>query len=111
MAEKKPVRTIVGRVGRKPEKNTTPGGKEVANFSVAENVWDPEAREEITRWYRVAAWEADAAVAMDSVDVGMRVYVRGRYSEYEGTTGTIYQLDIDEFGAADRFRPGEGGEW
>jgi single-stranded DNA-binding protein len=107
----KPVRTIVGRVGRKPEKTETPTGKTVAGFSVAENVWDPDAKEEITRWYQISAWAEDADVAVENLDVGMRVYVRGRYSEFEGTKGTVYQLDVDEFGAADRFRPAEGAGW
>lgn len=106
------VQTVVGRVGRVDEQKTTPTGKTVLGFSVAENVWDPDAREEVTRWYECSAWEADALVAAENLQKGMRIYVRGRYSEFEGTSGTKYQINVDEFGAADQFRAGDGtAEW
>lgn len=95
--------TIIGRVGTDPEMQVSPSGKALAKFRLAESVWNRDTREEETKWYTVSAWEQLAAIAEADVNKGARVYVTGEYSEYAGTSGTVYQINAREIGSADRF--------
>jgi single stranded DNA-binding protein len=104
--------TIIGRVGTDPETSKSPSGKDLAKFRLAESIWNRDTREEETKWYTVSAWEQLAQIVGEEIRKGMRIYVTGDTSEYAGTSGTIFQLNAREVGAADRFVVGAGGtEW
>lgn len=91
--------TVVGRVGADAEYNDT-GSKPRANFSVAVNQWNPDTKTEETVWVRCTAWERDAVAARDNVKKGMRVWVAGRHSIYNGTNGDVEQISVNGFGPA-----------
>lgn len=96
--------TIIGRVGTDPALTKSPSGKDLAHFRLAETIWNSQSREEETRWYDVSAWDEQALAAKQNVTVGMRVYVTGNPSVYNGTNGERHQINAREIGIADRVR-------
>ncbi len=83
---------IIGNLGRDPEVRVTPGGKSVANFTVAvsrtHRTPEGEAREE-TEWFRVEAWERLGETCAEYLKKGGKVYIEGRLRTraYEDRTG------------------------
>lgn len=79
--------TLIGRVGRDPDVNTTKAGKQVAHLSLATSRRTaPDSQEEArTDWHRLTFWEGLARFVGDNVRVGDRIYVHGRleYDSYE----------------------------
>ena len=91
---------LIGNAGRDAELRYTPKGSAVANFSMAVNrryqVQD-ETRED-TEWFNVAAWERQAEWVSERVKRGTRVFVDGRLSTREYTSGngeTRISLDVN----------------
>lgn len=74
--------TIIGNLGQEPEVRYTPGGKAVANASVATNEsWkDKESGEqrEKTEWHKVVFWGRLAEVVGEYLHKGSRVYIEGK---------------------------------
>jgi single stranded DNA-binding protein len=103
--------TIIGRVGTDPELTKSPSGKDMAKFRLAESVYNRDTKEEETKWHTVTAWERQALIANEEVHKGMRIYVTGDTSIFEGTSGNVNQINAREIGAADRFTASEGSEW
>jgi single-strand DNA-binding protein len=91
--------TLIGYVGAAPEIRTTPGGKRVANFSVATTEKWSEGEE--TTWHRCVAWERAAELIGDMVKKGTPVYIegRGRNRKYEkeGTEHYSHEIVVEEF--------------
>jgi single-strand DNA-binding protein len=71
--------TISGRAGGAPEFRTTPGGTEVANFSVCVNGSKKvgETWEKTQTWYQVAAWAKDVPQIRRFVKKGTLLYIEG----------------------------------
>lgn len=67
--------TVIGYVGREPNVNTTPTGKDVANFSIAAN--ERYGENEKTTWFQVVAWNGLAEVVAAHVNKGKRLMVKG----------------------------------
>ncbi len=80
---------LIGNAGRDAELRYTQNGTPVANFSMAVSrryqVRD-ETRED-TEWFNVSAWERQAEWAAESIRRGTKVFVDGRLSTREYTSG------------------------
>lgn len=96
--------TIVGRVGTDVDLTKSPSGKDLAKFRLAETGWDPDTREETTRWWDISAWEKQALAAQQNVVKGERIYVTGNASVWNSDKGPRDQMNAQEMGAADRYR-------
>ena len=80
---------LIGNAGRDAELRYTQSGTAVANFSIAVNRryrTGDDMREE-TEWFNVSAWQRQAEFAADRVKRGTRVFVDGRLSTREYTSG------------------------
>jgi single-strand DNA-binding protein len=64
----------VGNLGRTPKMRYTPGGKAVADVSMAANAFGSETPE----WFHLTAWERVAEVLNQYLDRGSRIAVAGR---------------------------------
>lgn len=67
---------LIGHVGRKPEMRYTPGGKAVADFSLAVN-----EQKDVTQWFKVICWEKTAEIADKYLDKGSKVMVVGKIED------------------------------
>lgn len=77
---------LIGNLGRDPELRSTPGGTQVANFSLAttENYTDRGGnRQERTEWHRVVLWGKLAEIAGQYLSKGRQVYIEGRLQTRE----------------------------
>jgi single-strand DNA-binding protein len=72
---------LIGRLGRDPEVRYTPGGKAVANFSIATSEqWTNKegTKTEQTEWHRIVAWGRTGEVCGEYLKKGSMVYIEGR---------------------------------
>ncbi len=72
---------LVGHLGKNPEVKTLPGGKKVANFSIAcsDSHTDKEGRKiETTQWFNAIAWEGLATIAEKFMVKGKKIAIAGR---------------------------------
>jgi single-strand DNA-binding protein len=79
---------IVGYLGRDPEIRYTTQGTAVCNFTIAttEKRKDRAGEaQDVTTWFRVAAWGRQAEVANQYLTKGKQVYVEGRLRQEEYT--------------------------
>lgn len=92
---------VVGNLGGDPELNYTPQGTPVCHFSVAtsEKKRDKAGeQQEITTWFRVTAWGAQAENASKYLRKGRAVYAEGRMriEEYTDRSGKQrYSLEVN----------------
>lgn len=84
---------IIGRLTRDPEIRTTPGGANVASFSVATSYnWTDKTdgqKKEQTEFHNVVAWRKLADIIGQYLKKGSQVYIEGRLTtrSWEGTDG------------------------
>ena len=74
---------LVGNLGKDPEMRSTPGGQQVANFTLATNEqWTDKGgqKQERTEWHRIVAWGKLAEMCQSYLSKGRQVYVEGRIS-------------------------------
>jgi single-strand DNA-binding protein len=79
---------IVGYLGRDPEIRYTPQGTAVCNFTIAttEKRKDRAGEaQDVTTWFKVAAWGRQAEIANQYLSKGKQVYVEGRLRQEEYT--------------------------
>jgi single-strand DNA-binding protein len=69
--------TIIGHVGKKPERRMTGSGQTVVNFSVCVNERLGKDREKAT-WFSVVSWGNQGEACAQYLDKGRQVYVEGR---------------------------------
>ncbi len=72
---------IIGRLTRDPEIRTTPGGANVAAFSVATGFsWTDQSgqKKEQTEFHNVVAWRKLAEIIGQYLKKGSQVYIEGR---------------------------------
>ncbi len=92
--------TIVGNLGRDPEKRYTQDGRPVTRFSVAattrrkgrEGEW-----EDHTEWFSVTVFGRQAETLAERIQKGTRVYVEGRLESRQYETqngGKGFSLDV-----------------
>jgi single-strand DNA-binding protein len=108
---------IVGYLGRDPEIRYTTQGTAVCNFTIAttEKRKDRAGEaQDVTTWFRVAAWGRQAEVANQYLTKGKQVYVEGRlrqeeYTDRDGVrrqTLEVTATDIQFLGARADGAPG-----
>ncbi|HUR80950.1 MAG TPA: single-stranded DNA-binding protein [Thermoanaerobaculia bacterium] len=71
---------LVGRLGRDPEMRSTPGGNNVAKFTVAtdEKFTDREGnKQERTEWHNIVAWGKLGEICGQYLRKGKLVYIEG----------------------------------
>ncbi|KUN91894.1 single-stranded DNA-binding protein [Streptomyces caeruleatus] len=119
--------TLVGNLVDDPELRFTPAGAAVAKFRIASTprVFNREANEwkdGDALFLTCSVWRQAAENVAESLQRGMRVIVQGRlkqrsYEDKEQVKRTVYELDVDEVGAAlsratakvEKNRPNGGG--
>ncbi|MGD2125258.1 MAG: single-stranded DNA-binding protein [Desulfobacteraceae bacterium] len=72
---------LIGNLGADPEIRYTPGGRAVANFSLATHEqWTSKDGEkgERTEWHRIVAWARLGEICGEYLHKGSQVYVEGR---------------------------------
>ncbi len=72
---------VLGNLTRDPETRTTPGGAQVANFSIATNrVWYNQAKEknQETEFHNIVVWGRLAEIASQYLTKGAMVLIEGR---------------------------------
>ncbi len=77
---------LIGNLGRDPELRSTPGGTQVANFTLAttESFSDRGGnRQERTEWHRVVLWGKLAEIGGQYLSKGRQVYIEGRLQTRE----------------------------
>src|SRR5918911_375448 len=108
--------TIVGYVGRDPERRSLPGGDPVTDFSVATTErWRTQGGQEReqTTWFRVSCFGRLAAVANDYLHKGSYVYVEGpltqrEWTDREGVRRTTLEVRARELRMLDRAADRQG---
>jgi len=84
--------TIVGNLGRDPERRATQSGKSVATFSVGVT----ERKDAPTQWFNVVAWEKLADVCAQYLHKGDAVLIAGRMTsrkyEKDGVQREAWEL-------------------
>jgi single-strand DNA-binding protein len=100
-----PIITVVGNLAADPELRFTPGGKAVANFTVASTPRVKDGDQYVdgtTTWLRCSVWDQAAENVVESLQKGMRVIVQGRLStrefEHKGEQRTALELAVDAIG-------------
>ena len=91
---------LIGNAGRDAELRYTQNGTAVANFSIAvtRRYQSRDEMREDTEWFNVSAWERQAENVAERVKRGSRVFVDGRLSTREYTSGngeTRTSLDVN----------------
>jgi single-strand DNA-binding protein len=107
--------TVVGNLTGDPELRFTPGGDAVVNFTVASTprTYDKQANEwkdGDTLFLRCSCWRKEAENVAESLVKGDRVIVQGAlvqrsYETREGEKRTVYEMQVNEVGAALKFAP------
>ncbi|NLG18096.1 MAG: single-stranded DNA-binding protein [Fibrobacter sp.] len=72
---------LVGNLGKDPDVRSTPGGQQVASFSLAtsEKYTDRGGqRQERTEWHNIVAWGKLAELAGQYLKKGRTIYLEGR---------------------------------
>ena len=78
--------TLIGNLGRDPERMTTSGGQAFARFSLAtnENYQDRSGQwQTSTEWHTVKVWGPSADRVMQQLRKGSSVYIEGSLRSYE----------------------------
>jgi single-strand DNA-binding protein len=87
--------TVIGYVGRDPEKRFSGDGKAVVNFSMAatEKWKSGDERKEHTEWFNVVCFAGLAEIVDQYVTKGRQVYVEGklRTEEWVGKDGNKHK--------------------
>lgn len=90
---------LIGRLGKAPESRSTGSGKKVANFSIA--VDHGYGDKKTTHWIDVVAWEKTAEAAVNYLEKGSRVAVKGRlqqrsWQDRDGNTRNKLEVVAEE---------------
>ena len=110
--------TVIGNLGRDPEKRYTQDGRPVTRFSVAATTRRRERDGEWadhTEWFSVTVFGRPAETLAERITKGTRVYVEGRLESRQYETqngGKGFSLDViaNEVVVLDSRQRGEGGE-
>jgi single-strand DNA-binding protein len=108
--------TLVGRLGRDPEKFSTKSGVDVANFSMAtdESYKNKDGeRQKRTEWHKIIVWGRSAEIAVKYLKKGSMVFVDGRiqsreWQDKEGVKRTSFEIVANNFRMLERKADGNG---
>ena len=100
---------LVGRLGRDPELKYTPGGSEVASFSMATSRYytSNEEQKEETTWHNIQCWGRLATIVTEHLNKGRLVYVQGRiniskWEDDDGNRREMHRIVADSVQFLDR---------
>lgn len=101
---------LIGNITRDPEVRATPGGQNVASFSVATNRrWKDQAGQpkEQVEYHNIVAWRRLAEIAGQYLKKGSKVYVEGRlqtrsWDDQSGTKRYKTEIVAENFIMLDR---------
>jgi len=106
--------TLIGNMGKAPERRETKGGAVLAEFPMATSrKWTTAAGEdkEATQWHRCVAWNSPndqtADLALRLGRKGAQIYVKGRleyrnYQDREGKEVWVTEVIVSDFIILDR---------
>lgn len=91
--------SLIGNIGRQPEKKYTQDGRPVTRFSLAATTRQKAQSgeyEDHTEWFNVTVFGRDAEFAGDRLNKGSRVYLEGSFTSrsYESNGKTGFSLDF-----------------
>lgn len=72
--------TIIGRLGKDPERVETKAGTPMARFSVATDGWDPVEKKKTPSWHRIVAFKDTATLVLQWLKKGQETCVIGTIS-------------------------------
>ncbi len=96
---------LIGRLGKDPDLQYTPGGTAVAKFTLATNErWtgqDGQSNER-TVWHNIVAWGKQAEVIKEHLTKGRQVYIEGRidnrtYDDKDGNRRYVSEVVVQNF--------------
>ena len=108
---------ILGNLTRDPEVRTTPGGQQVASFSVATNrVWYNQNKEknQETEFHNIVVWGRLAEIAGQYLNKGKMVLIEGRiktrsWQAQDGTKKYRTEIIAENMQMGPRTQGGQGG--
>jgi len=117
--------SIIGNLGKDPEKRYTPSGKTVTNFPVATNrTYTNTEGEKVkeTIWFRISAWGQLGENCTKYLKMGSKVHILGRlnpdkrtggprvFERTDGSNGSNYEIVSSQvtFLSPQDDKPGEG---
>lgn len=105
--------TITGRLGQDAELRTTNGGKEVLNFSVANDTGYGDKKK--TNWFRCAMWGQRATKLVQFMTKGTQVAVCGEvnldeYTNESGTTRSKMEVNVRDLTLLGGGEKSQGGQ-
>ena len=96
--------SILGNLGRAPEKQRTPDGTLITTFSIASNTTrnTPQGSEKQTNWFRVRAFGRQAEIIAKYAKRGDRMLVQGKlnlgaWTDREGAPQVNADLTLQDF--------------
>lgn len=96
--------SILGNLGRAPEKQRTPDGTLITTFSIASNTTrnTPQGSEKQTNWFRVRAFGKQAETIAKYAKRGDRMLVQGKlnlgaWTDREGAPQVNADLTLQDF--------------
>lgn len=113
--------SILGNLGRAPEKQRTPNGTVITTFSIASNQArnTPQGSEKQTNWFRVRAFGQQAETIAKYAKKGDRMLVQGKldlgaWKDREGAPQVNADITLQDFqfvgGALNADGNGNGGD-
>ena len=106
---------LIGNLGKDPEVKMTPGGQQVARFSVAttENWKNAQGEKQSkTEWHNIVVWGKQAEIAEKYLRKGKQVYIEGRiqyreYTDQAGVKKNFCEIRCDNFAMLGRMEEGD----
>lgn len=97
--------TLIGRLGKDPEKRALPSGAVYVRFSLAtnESYKDKEGNwQDSTEWHNIIMWREQAERAERQLKKGMLVYIEGKlthrtWQDQDGKTNNMTEVAANTF--------------
>ena len=110
--------TLIGRLGKDPEKRALPSGAVYVRFSLAtnESYKDKEGNwQDQTEWHNIIMWREMAERAERNLKKGMLVYIGGKlthrsWQDQDGKTNNMTEIAANIFRTLEK-REGSGGSY
>lgn len=109
--------TLVGRVGKDPEKRSTSGGTAICNLSLATSeTWKDKStgeKKEATEWHRIVFYDRQAEVAAQYALKGALILVQGqlktrKWTDKDGVEKYTTEIQARELKLLSRPSDGQG---
>ena len=109
--------TLIGRLGKDPEKRALPSGAVYVRFSLAtnESYKDKEGNwQDQTEWHNIIMWRESAERAERQLKKGMLVYIEGKlthrtWQDQDGKTNNMTEIAANTFRKLEKSEGGNSG--